>query len=212
WPIMSKTGTTTGTKDRWFVGCTPYYAAAVWYGTDENEDMRLVSNYINPALKVWKACMSGIMEGKKLKDFPDCDSVVYCKYCTSSGKVARTGCSDTAYGYFKSSYMPLCDIHSGEQVEAADKPPRVGEKTTSKYSYDDDDGNDNDNEDSNDDDNSKTTVASETKPNNQNSTAAATVAPTKAPETAAPATEPPAPATEPPAAPATEPPATDSGE
>lgn len=208
WPIMSKTGTTTGTKDRWFVGCTPYYAAAVWYGTDENEDMRLVSNYINPALKVWKACMSGIMEGKKLKDFPDCDGVVYCKYCTTSGAVARTGCSDTAYGYFKSSYMPLCDIHSGEQVEAADKPPRVGEKTTSKYSYDDDDGNDNDN--SNDGDNS-TTSANETKPNNQNSTAAATNAPTKAPETAAPETEPPAPVTEPPA-PVTEPPATIAAE
>ena len=209
WPIMSKTGTTTGTKDRWFVGCTPYYAAAVWYGTDENQDMRLVSNYINPALKVWRACMSGIMEGKKLKDFPDCDSVVYCKYCTSSGKVARTGCSDTAYGYFKSSYMPLCDTHSGEQVEAADKPARVGEKTTSKYAYDEDDGN-------NDNDNSKNTVTAastkKTNPNKTDKTAAPTAAPTKAPTaaptkapaTATPATEPPAPATEPPATAAAE--------
>ena len=197
WPIMSKTGTTTGTKDRWFVGCTPYYAAAVWYGTDENEDMRLVSNYINPALKVWKACMSEIMEGKKLKDFPDCDGVVYCKYCTSSGMVARTGCTDTAYGYFKSSYMPLCDIHSGEQVEAADKPPRVGEETTGRYTYDEDDGND---DSSNDND--TTAKASETKNDEQKTTASATTAaptnapetaaPTKAPETAAPETEAPA--------------------
>ena len=119
WPIMSKTGTTSDTKDRWFVGCTPYYAAAVWFGMDSSEAMGGL--YSNPALKLWKAVMTEIMDGKEKIDFPESDSVVYIKYCSSSGKVARSGCKSTKYGYFKSSYMPVCDYHGGSQVSAADK-------------------------------------------------------------------------------------------
>lgn len=142
WPIMSKTGTTSDTKDRWFVGCSPYYAAAVWFGMDNNDSMSGL--YSNPALKLWRASMVKLLDGKKLKDFPDSDGVVYIRYCTHTGKVAKTGCPSTAYGYFKKSYMPVCDEHSGEAVQAAEKPTPVGETATKKQTYDNDDGDEND--------------------------------------------------------------------
>ena len=172
WPIMSKTGTTSDTKDRWFVGCTPYYASAVWFGMDNSEAMSGL--YSNPALKLWKAAMSKIMDGKKAKDFPQSDNVVYTRYCTSSGKVARTGCGSSSYGYFKKSYMPLCDYHGGDQVDASTKPKAYGAKDTNTSSDDDSDNNSNNNREE------KT----------EKRTQAATKAPeTKAPETKAPETQ-----------------------
>lgn len=176
WPIMSKTGTTTGTKDRWFVGCTPYYAAAVWFGMDNNDSMGGL--YSNPALRIWRAAMSKIMEGKELKDFPESDSVVYIRYCTSSGKVARSGCSDTSYGYFKKGYMPVCDYHSGDSVSPADKPAPVGPRQESSDSDDDDDD---------DDRSERTTKPTAKKP--QATKPKPTKAPETEPKTQAPATE-----------------------
>ena len=35
--IAGKTGTTDDKYDRWFVGYTPYYTAAVWVGFEQNE-------------------------------------------------------------------------------------------------------------------------------------------------------------------------------
>ena len=36
---VGKTGTTNETKDVWFVGLTPYFVSAFWYGYDENVEM-----------------------------------------------------------------------------------------------------------------------------------------------------------------------------
>lgn len=187
WPIMSKTGTTSDTKDRWFVGCTPYYASAVWFGMDNSEAMSGL--YSNPALKLWKAAMSKIMDGKEAKDFPQSDNVVYTRYCTASGKVARTGCGSSSYGYFKKSYMPLCDYHGGDQVDASTKPKAYGAKDTNTSSDDDSDNNSNNNrEDKTEKRTKAATKAPETKA--PETKAPETQAPeTQAPETQAPETE-----------------------
>ena len=55
-----KTGTTDDDKDRWFVGYTPNYVAAVWYGFDTPKSMAYVSG--NPALNAWKKVMDPIMK------------------------------------------------------------------------------------------------------------------------------------------------------
>ena len=49
--IAGKTGTTNKNYDRYFVGFTPYYVAAVWTGYDENER---ISYNGNPAITMWK--------------------------------------------------------------------------------------------------------------------------------------------------------------
>ena len=58
--IAGKTGTTDDKYDRWFVGYTPYYTAAVWVGFEQNERVPASGN---PALKMWTLVMSGVHEG-----------------------------------------------------------------------------------------------------------------------------------------------------
>ena len=53
-PVAGKTGTSGENKDRWFVGCTPYYVAAVWTGYDIPETINV---WNNPAARI---CVSAI--------------------------------------------------------------------------------------------------------------------------------------------------------
>ena len=66
-PVAGKTGTTTDYKDRWFVGYTPYYVAAVWTGFDIPERIYTSGN---PAAQLWRKVMAPIHEGLEYKDFP----------------------------------------------------------------------------------------------------------------------------------------------
>ena len=65
-PTAGKTGTSTDSKDRWFVGFTPYYIAAVWTGYDMPATMRATGN---PAAQIWKKIMTPIHEGLEAKPF-----------------------------------------------------------------------------------------------------------------------------------------------
>lgn len=114
WQIMCKTGTTSDNKDRWFVGGTPYYMAACWFGMDTPEEMS--NMWTNPAIILWKAAMSEIHKDLDYKEFETTDKIEFRRYCTSSGCVARTGCPSTAYGYYKTSYTPYCNYHSGAET------------------------------------------------------------------------------------------------
>ena len=55
-----KTGTTDAAKDRYFVGFTPYYCAAVWCGYKSNH---VVNASGNPCAVLWREVMSQIHEG-----------------------------------------------------------------------------------------------------------------------------------------------------
>ncbi len=66
-PVAGKTGTTSDDWDRWFVGMTPYYVAAVWTGYDTNARMYF---YGNPAAQIWKKVMSQVVDGLAYKEFP----------------------------------------------------------------------------------------------------------------------------------------------
>ena len=54
-----KTGTTNDAYDRWFVGYTPYYTAAVWTGYPRNERL---SGTTNRALELWEKVMEPVHE------------------------------------------------------------------------------------------------------------------------------------------------------
>lgn len=66
-PVAGKTGTTSDDWDRYFVGYTPYYLAAVWTGYDMPEPMYFRGN---PAAQIWKGIMQKAHEGKPYVDFP----------------------------------------------------------------------------------------------------------------------------------------------
>ena len=65
-PAAGKTGSSTDYKDRWFVGCTPYYVAAVWTGYDQPERINVSGN---PAAKLWRYVMDPVHRGLDWKGF-----------------------------------------------------------------------------------------------------------------------------------------------
>ena len=124
---FAKTGTTDDNNDKWFVGGTPYYVAAVWYGYDIPE---YISTWGNPAGAVHKTVFDAIHEDLPEKDFEDLDGAVEKEYCTDTGKLASSSCYSTAYGWYKKDNVPeYCTGHyySSKDDEDDDKEE---EKTT----------------------------------------------------------------------------------
>ena len=65
-PVAGKTGSSGDYKDRWFVGVTPYYVAAVWTGYDMPERIHVAGN---PAAKLWRKVMTPLHEGLGWQSF-----------------------------------------------------------------------------------------------------------------------------------------------
>ena len=118
---FAKTGTTTEDKDRWFVGGTPYYVAAVWYGCDYPKTL---SKYVsgNPAGKIFQTVMNRIHKGLEAKQFEVYSPLVTsATYCVNTGKLASAGCGETALGWYAKGNMPgRCDPsqHHGAEEES----------------------------------------------------------------------------------------------
>ena len=131
---FAKTGTTSDDKDRWFVGGTPYYVAAVWYGYDTPKKITNTSG--NPAGKIFREIMSRVHEDYDAKSFPSASGVVARSYCTISGDLASSGCGSTATGYYKTSNLPAtcknCSmIHAiGSEIPDSAKAPHASATTT----------------------------------------------------------------------------------
>ncbi len=65
-PHAGKTGSSSDYCDRWFVGFTPYYVAAVWTGYDTPSRMYVTGN---PSAQTWKKIMQPLHEGLEYKAF-----------------------------------------------------------------------------------------------------------------------------------------------
>ena len=120
---FGKTGTTSDERDLWFVGGTPYYVTAVWWGYDSPYDMtRTLGSQAKTrtCVEAWRALMNTVQEGYEYKEFPMAEGVVQRSYCTASGLLAGSGCPSTAVGYYKADDLPaVCNYdHSGGVVPA----------------------------------------------------------------------------------------------
>ena len=89
--IAGKTGTTNDNRDRYFVGYTPYYVAAVWTGYEEPEK---ISYNGNPAITMWKKVMEPLHAELPNKDFDNKPStgLTTISVCLDSGMKPTDAC------------------------------------------------------------------------------------------------------------------------
>ncbi len=113
-----KTGTSTGSKDLWFVGFTPYYTAGIWSGFDQP----FTQTDTHYQQHIWRKIMEGIHSTLELpdKEFEMPDSIVTAEICTKCGKLAVKGLCDEYVGgnciateYFAKGTVPTekCTCH-----------------------------------------------------------------------------------------------------
>ena len=131
--VAGKTGTTSDNLDKWFVGFTPYYTAAVWYGYDNQiKPITLTSAEYSQAMIIWNAVMNKVHQDLPTTRFPDpSGNIVTREVCIFSGKIATDACRQDPRGnsvkteYFvrgtEPSYDDICDVHVKVKVCTASK-------------------------------------------------------------------------------------------
>ena len=115
-PQAGKTGTSTGNRDLWFVGYTPYLTAGVWGGYDSNRKQSSVSYHKN----IWRDIMEELNKDLIPISFPKPDTITSEVICTKCGKLAIDGLCEYAIGgscakreFFDKDTVPTetCDCH-----------------------------------------------------------------------------------------------------
>ncbi len=117
-----KTGTSSDYKDRWFVGYTPHYVAAVWHGYDNPKSVP--SSYNSPS--IWKKVMTEIHKDKKvITNITAPSGVKYVNYCLETGLLLGEHCNDevkTGF-WFVSGNIPAKTCESKHLPEGEEEPP-----------------------------------------------------------------------------------------
>ena len=108
-----KTGSTSDTKDKWFVGYTPYYVAGVWVGYDEPERISVGGELPK---QIFKKVMDIIHKDLPRKSFVTPTSVKQYGICSVSGLLATDYCGEDAKNeWFVPGTEPkmYCTHHTG---------------------------------------------------------------------------------------------------
>lgn len=112
---VGKTGTTSDDVDHWFVGLTPDFVTATWWGYDEQDTLRV--NYrTHPPTTAWRNVMNAYyadIPANEINTFPVDSNVEIHAFCTESGDLAGPGCPGQANGYYKKERIPgTCFLHN----------------------------------------------------------------------------------------------------
>lgn len=134
-PTFGKTGTTNEDYDKWFVGFTPYYVGATWYGFDTQKSIRAAGVKYNPSARIWKSVMEKIHSGLEAKDIPQPDGIVTASICSHTGKLAGANCSSYKE-YFVSGTQPksTCTSRHGYTDDSPDDNTENSEDTANQPS------------------------------------------------------------------------------
>lgn len=112
--VAGKTGTTSDSKDLWFVGYTPYLTAGVWLGYDQAYEME-GDLYETEHEYLWSTIMRRIHSelGYESASFTIPDSVGTRTVCSKSGKLVGTPYCTAVTEYFDLSALPsgYCNDH-----------------------------------------------------------------------------------------------------
>ncbi|MDD4367333.1 MAG: transglycosylase domain-containing protein [Oscillospiraceae bacterium] len=118
-----KTGTTDDDYDKWFVGFTPYYTAAVWYGFDTPRSIAGPDN--EGAKRIWFDAMRNVMADSEAATWTQPGDIVGVEICVESGELATAACRAdnpanviTEYYVKGSALIPTksCSYHNGGTV------------------------------------------------------------------------------------------------
>ena len=121
-PAAAKTGTSNNDEDRWFVGYTPYYVGAAWFGYDQP---KYISKSLSPALTVWKRVMNSAHADLEVKSFPTNEEFQRVDVCSRSGLLPTDSCridprgSQVISGYFHTDDIPTdtCNVHVSVDID-----------------------------------------------------------------------------------------------
>ena len=108
-----KTGTTSENNDRWFIGYTPYYVAAIWYGYDTPKEIQESSN---PCIPVFRTLMNKAHSQLKDKSrtMSQPNGVVNVSFCAYTGDRATSSCPSMSYWCATENIPKYCNgSHSG---------------------------------------------------------------------------------------------------
>ena len=114
-----KTGTSGGSRDKTFIGYTPYFTAGIWCGYDGSD--RAVTSLSKGHLEIWDEVMTIIhsdIDENEIENFST-EGLIYLPYCADSGKMYSDIClydprgNRREYGYFTVDNAPSseCDRH-----------------------------------------------------------------------------------------------------
>lgn len=115
-PQAGKTGTSTGNRDLWFVGYTPYLTAGIWGGYDDGATQKSTTYHKD----LWRNIMEKLNQDFTNVDFTKPPSISSAMICTKCGKLAIDGICENAVGgscarkeYFAKDSIPTekCDCH-----------------------------------------------------------------------------------------------------
>ncbi|MBO5211725.1 MAG: transglycosylase domain-containing protein [Clostridia bacterium] len=113
---FGKTGTSNDSKDKWFVGGSPYYVASSWVGYQTQQKMPASNTGL--AAKLWRQVMGEIHKNLPAKDYPTSKYVVKRYYCAQTGLLATDACEKIDIGWYKKTKLPdACTTHEGELLE-----------------------------------------------------------------------------------------------
>lgn len=138
---FGKTGTTSDSKDRWFMAGTPEYMCGVWYGYDDNKTIHYYQSS-NPAGTMWNQVLKEIYSRKDVKErkFPECDGLVRKSYNGSTGWFDKnnlptgassyTGASGGGENYTRSRTYSGTRSNGGSAKTTSASAETTAEKTT----------------------------------------------------------------------------------
>lgn len=108
---VGKTGTTSDDKDHWFIGLTPYYCTAGWWGYDDQIPLSVVYSKHPPTL-AWKNVMTKAQANLPNKEFPVPTGIVTANFCGETGDLAGPSCPNQQPGYYTEDNLPgVCLAH-----------------------------------------------------------------------------------------------------
>lgn len=117
-----KTGTSSGDKDRLFIGYTPYFSAGIWCGFSGSDGS--VGSNTPSHLQIWDKIMTMIHEKLVFDEYEetvigfDTSELIIQPYCSLSGDLLGEACElddemNIEYGYYSRSNLPekICQMH-----------------------------------------------------------------------------------------------------